>query len=122
MFDRGKRLTRSAAEFIVMRSTGRPLRDEHLTAAKHRDILLRMLTNLLGVAQRDNDRAAILRYVEGLVAIDPEEPSTRGMRAVFRHQQGRKMAAVEDLDWILRHEPEGIDLDRVRAMREAFAK
>ena len=122
VFDRGKRLTVEEAERTVLVTTGRRLREAHLAAASHRDILLRMLTNLLGVARRDDDRPAMLRYLEALVTIDSEEPSMRGMRAVLRHQHGRRRAAVEDLDWILENQPPGVDLDQVRRMRDAFSK
>ena len=81
-----------------------------------------MLTNLLGVAQGSDDPAAMLRYLEGIVAIDPSSASMRGLRGVLRHRQGRKQAALDDLVWILKAKPEGVDLSQVRRMRELFAK
>jgi regulator of sirC expression with transglutaminase-like and TPR domain len=80
-----------------------------------------MLMNLLGVAQRQEDPKSMVRYLEGLVAVDDQDGAIRGMRAVIRHQQGRKQAALDDLDWILEHRPAGIDLERVAAMRDAFS-
>ena len=37
-------------------------------------------------------------------------------------QTGRQRAAVADLDWILEKAPDGVDLDRVREMREVFSR
>lgn len=122
VFDRGKRLTRDEADRMVRELTGRPAQDIHYVAAKPEEILHRMLINLLGVARSTDDPAAMLRYLEAIVALNPEDASMRGMRGVLRHRQGRTRAALDDLDWILEHEPEGVDLGQVRRMRELFAK
>ncbi len=122
VFDGGKKLERADAELRVMQTLGQPLREDHLSATTNRAILTRMLTNLLGVAERKSDRRSMLRYLEAMVAVDPDSVSTRGMRAVLRQQNGRRRAALEDLDWILSNQPEGIDLEQIRLMREAFTR
>lgn len=122
VFDRGERLGIDDAQMIVMRFTGRPSTAEDLATTEPKDILVRMLTNLHGIAQRKGDSAAMLRYTEAIVAILPESPAWRGMRGVLRHQEGRQRAALEDLDWIIEHEPPGINLDEVRRMRDMFAR
>jgi len=121
VFDRGKKLSREAADDKVRELTGEPLEDAHLAAYTKRQIIRRMLQNLLGVAQQADDREAMLRYTEAMVGIDPEDIQSRGLRAVMRFQTGRRAAAVADLDWILDKRPEGIDLEELRAMREHFA-
>ena len=41
----------------------------------------------------------------------------RFMRAVLRAQTGQKDAALNDIDWLIEHEPAGIDLTRVEELR-----
>ena len=121
VFDRGTFLSREDADKLVRELTGEPLEEKFLTAYSKRQILRRVLQNLMGVAQRADDREAMLGYSEAIVAIAPDDIQSRGMRAVMRFQTGRRAAAVADLDWILAKQPEGIDLDELRAMREHFA-
>jgi regulator of sirC expression with transglutaminase-like and TPR domain len=81
-----------------------------------------MLRNLLGVAQQNQEHEAMLRYLETLVALAPDDTSLRGMRAVVRHQNGRKQAAVEDLDWFLQQRPAGIDPEAIEQLRGQFLR
>jgi len=120
VFDRGTRMSRQDAGRKVLELTGRPLQEEHLAANSPRAIISRILANLLSLAQRKTDKEAMLRYLEAKVAIDPESVSDRGMRAVVRFDTGRRDAGIADLDWFLDHPPEGLDLERIRQMRDYF--
>ena len=91
-----------------------------MQATSKRDIAVRMLRNLLGIAQRAADKDAMLRYLEALVTLLPDDPSLRGMRAIVRYETGRRQAAIEDLDWFLQHEPGVTDLDRIRELKSRF--
>ena len=122
VFDRGARLSVDDAKRLVRQITARSPTDEDFATSPPKEILVRMLTNLHGLAQAKGDAAAMLRYTEGIVAVTPDSPRWRGLRGVLRHQQGRKQAALSDLDWILENQPPGIDLGQVRRMREAFAE
>ena len=122
VFSRGKRLSRNEANVMVFRALRSAPRESDFKASTKKAILLRMLNNLRGTAQAGGDSEALRRYVEAMVAIDPDDAGLRGARSVVRHQAGRKKAAVDDLDWILEREPEGIDLNQVRRMRELFAE
>ena len=122
VFDRGNRLSRVQANMTVLEHTGRTTTDDDFRTTASLDILIRMLTNLQGLAQRDDDKNSLLRYSEAMVALAPDSPQARGIRAVHRHRAGRRQAAIDDLDWILDKRPPGIDLDAVRRMREAFAR
>jgi regulator of sirC expression with transglutaminase-like and TPR domain len=120
VFDGGRRLSREDAAQLVLQNTNAELSEDDLRATSPPEILQRMLRNLLNAAERDGDAEASHRYLEVLVTIAPQEYTYRGMRAITRYQSGRRTAAVADLDWFLEHEPEGVDLDRVREMREYF--
>lgn len=117
-FESGKRLTRSDAARLVHNATGGPLEDDHLRGVTKQEILSRMLTNLDGLAESHNDKPARLRYLEARITLEPEAFQLRGMRAVLHAELGRRDAALADLDWILKAEPPGLDLDQVRRMRE----
>jgi serine protease Do len=114
VFEGGKPLSRDDAEKLV----GEKLTDEHFAAAGRRAILVRMLSNLLGLAQGENDPQAALRYADAIVAIAPSAGSYRAARAVLRAQTKRLKAALADCDWLLKERPTGVDLDRVRQLRE----
>jgi serine protease Do len=120
VFVAGKRMTREDAERQVRFSADRQLLDGDLAAASKQSIVVRMLGNLLGVAQDKADKEAMLRYLEAVVAIHPASIPERGMRAVLRYETGRRDAAIADLDWFLDQQPAGLDLARIREMREHF--
>ena len=72
-----------------------------------------MLRNLMGVAQQKDAPADLLRYVEPMVALQPDSAFDRWARAVLLIQSRRFDAAKEDLEWLLQAKPEGMDLERV---------
>ena len=124
VFDAAAPLTREAAETMVREFTGEPATDDHFKTAGERQILLRMLQNLLGVAQngKSSDREAIQRYTSAMLVIDPGLVRERGLRAVVRWETGRCDAAVADIDVILAASPAGIDLDELRNIRDFFSR
>jgi regulator of sirC expression with transglutaminase-like and TPR domain len=122
VFEGAKAMSRREAETLALASAGRPLTEDDLKAADERAIVVRMLGNLLGVAQEKDDKEAMLRYLEAIVAVRPDAAQERGLRAILRQQTGRRAAALADLDWFLEHQPPGIDLDRIREMREYFER
>ncbi|WP_425616095.1 tetratricopeptide repeat protein [Anatilimnocola sp. NA78] len=120
VFDGGKHLSREDAAKLVLDNTGEPLQPDHLKTVNERQMLLRMLQNLLSVAQQKKDREAMLRYLQAIVVIDPASPRERGLRAMLRFETGRKQAAIADLDWFLTNKPEGIDLEQIEKMQQFF--
>ena len=107
---------------LVRQYAGRALRDAALRPSPPKLIVLRMLANLRGLAERSQDNEATLRYLEAMVAIEPEAFAERGARSIIRYNTGRRDAAVADLDWFLEHRPNGLDLDRIREMRDLFSR
>ena len=122
VFDGGQILTAADARKISSLANGAPFRSEYLDAYTGKEIILRMLNNLRGIAEQGGDREAMLRYVEASVTIDSTNPAHRGMRAVLRQETGRKEAAMEDLDWFFENSPEGIDLDQIQRMKDLFSQ
>lgn len=120
VFERGKLLSKADAAALVRLHANREITEADLEASPKRDILIRMLRNLGGLAEAKTDGEALLRYLEALVGIDPESAEYRQQRAGLRAYGNRHAAAIADLDWLLEHEPAGIDLDRIHGMRSAL--
>jgi regulator of sirC expression with transglutaminase-like and TPR domain len=123
VFEGGQFLSRDAAEKKIRELTGEAPLDSHFAAVTERQILQRILTNLIGNAQQPQkgpDREALIRYETAMLALDPTLVRDRGLRAVCRWETGRTAAAVADLQVILDAQPEGIDLDELRKMQEYF--
>jgi regulator of sirC expression with transglutaminase-like and TPR domain len=113
VFDGGRTLTRDEAEQIVLDTAGVRLREEHLRAATKREIIVRMLRNLLATAQDNRQNDDALRYLDALLAIEPGLALERLNRAMLRLRIGDRAGAKEDLRWLLDADPPGIDTDRL---------
>ena len=87
-----------------------------------RDIIVRMLNNLLNLAQDDRDLDGTLRYLDTIIAATPEDSGREhGLRALARCQGGDREGALKDLDWVLEKMPEGVNLDVVRGLRQRMS-
>lgn len=117
-FERGKTLSGTDLQGMAVSNIGRALRESDTAAVDSRTILLRVLSNLLNLARRDEDAVSMLRYVEAVLAIDDKRGEERFIRAVLSYQQGRSAEARADAQWLLDQRPEGVDLDRVRQFVE----
>jgi regulator of sirC expression with transglutaminase-like and TPR domain len=118
VYEGGKEMTRADAEKRVRAQFDRALTDDDLAETGKKAILTRMLQNLLGLAQEDQDVFGALRYLDAMVTIAPEAGRERWMRAVLRYNTRENDAAREDVDWLIEHHPAGIDEKRVRELRD----
>lgn len=115
-FERGKRL--SEEEVVTRLSEARfPNLPQFRVPQTTAQICERMIGNLLGLAEREKDDAAVLRYLETLVEIDPANPEYRAKRLEMRARSGRLTNAIEDANWFFDNQPEGIDLERLSSLR-----
>lgn len=117
VYERGKELSRSDAEKLVRGNTGSALKEEHLAAASKRGIIVRILYNLIGLAERSRDVEGIVRYLDTIIAVMPEAGRERLMRAAYRFQTGRREESLADLDWLQEHRPQDVDPARVDELR-----
>ncbi|HSH94214.1 MAG TPA: transglutaminase family protein [Roseimicrobium sp.] len=124
VFDGGKPLTREDAELIAQTGTKRPLADGEIVASTKKEILLRMIRNLVGVSMQKamETRPAEtgstvegdpVRYLDLILAIEPNSAMERWSRAAVLVRKGDRAGAKRDLEWLLQQEPPGIDLERV---------
>jgi len=77
VFEGGKTLTRQGADKRVQELGAEPLTDSELKPAGKKAIIVRMLHNLLGIA----DAAGTLHYLDAILAIDPDAAHDRLVRA-----------------------------------------
>ncbi len=122
VYEGGQQLSREEAEKKVHALTERPLRDEDLRSVDKKSIIIRMLNNLLNVAEREKDQEGMLRYLSAILAIVPDAAQQRGLRAILRHKSGDRDGALQDVDWLLEHQPEGIDQEALREFRRLITQ
>lgn len=118
VFEGGEFLSREQAVERVFKNSGRPARDEHFVTTKRRDILIRVLSNLLRRAQDEQDAEGLFRYVDTILTLNPELPDYHAMRFEICVFTKRVEQALADADWLREKQPEGINLERVEALRE----
>ncbi|MCR9229683.1 MAG: tetratricopeptide repeat protein [bacterium] len=117
VFEGGEPLSDEAAKVMILTANGGRFDGEFLKSQPKREIIQRMLRNLLNLARDDEDVQAMLRYVETMIAIDEELLQERWLRAVLRYQTGRIAEAIADTDYLLEKSPEGFDLRRIHEFR-----
>ena len=122
VFDAGQVVGPEEAVELILAATGAPPTDEQQKAMTKRAIVVRVLHNLINVAQRDGDAQGVLRYLDAVLAIAPEEHHDRWTRTVLRWQTGDQEGAKQDADWLLAHEPADIDLARLRDLRAVLER
>lgn len=93
-----------------------PIFEEHFRAATKREMIIRMLRNLIGLASPSDSPAQALRYLELVVALGSEDAPDHWRRAVLRWQSGNIAGAKEDLQWLIDKQPAGVNMQRVEEL------
>ena len=119
VFGGGKLISRAEAEAL----SGGPIDEALLQPASKRQIVVRMLQNLLGVAQRERDVESMLRYLDASIPLDslsahesPLAGNMRWSRAALRFQAGKLEKAREDVLWLLDHDTPGVPRESVEEL------
>ncbi len=123
VFEQAAPLSREAAEKKISSLTGEPPLPKHFDAVGEREILQRILLNLIANAQNPKsgpDREALIRYESAMLALDPTSVRDRGLRAVCRWETGRTAAALDDLQMVIDAKPDGLDIDELKRMQDYF--
>ena len=126
VFDAGRTMPALEARNRILESYQSPPTGEQakqvvaqfLEAAKRKAILVRMLANLSGSARQRSDEPAIRRYADVILAIDPSNWTQRGMRIQLSLRSGLFDEALADIDWLLEHQTDVIDVGRLQALRQ----
>jgi serine protease Do len=122
VFAGGQPLSQAEARQRIELATQRAAKDEDFAAVHKKSIIVRMLHNLLGTTQGDGDVKHALRYLDPILTLEPDSAGDRLLRAAARFQNGDRPGSLEDVDWILEHQPDGVNLQRVMELRRVLTK
>ena len=122
VYERGQLVPRAEAEKHFEQIARRPATDADFAAASKRVIIVRILQNLRGLAQRSQDVDGTLRYLNAIVTISSDAAEERLLRALILLRKGRRVEAIADADWLLEHRPEGINLNEVDELRRVLER
>ena len=89
----GGRINRQEADELC----GTQLSDHNFSPASNREIISRMLRNLIRSAEWEKDTSSILRYLDALIAIHPSDEYNRTLRAMTLYQEGLYDEALSDI-------------------------
>ncbi|MEM7601503.1 MAG: tetratricopeptide repeat protein, partial [Verrucomicrobiota bacterium] len=118
VFEGGRIIDRSRAAKEIWELLGSAPQRSAFHPASARQIAVRMLRNLVDIEiNREQTPAGASDYLELLLAIEPEAAQERFQRALLRMQDDNMNGAKEDLDWLLEHQPPGIDYGRLEVFR-----
>ena len=120
VFERGKRLTFENLAQRHLEQTGEPLNDSHLEASTSREILSRMLNNLLSIAIQEKDAQSMLRYLDAMLALRPDSARSHFLRMLTARQLNQSDIAKRDARWLVIQQPSGIDMAMVKRLLQAL--
>jgi regulator of sirC expression with transglutaminase-like and TPR domain len=122
VFDGGLALSAEDAAKKVRSITNREMTKDDLKATTKKAILVRMLHNLLNIAREDRDGEAMLRYLDVIVSLAPDEGPDRWLRAQLRYHSNQKEAALADVEWLIEKAPPGVEREAVQELRKLLTK
>lgn len=123
VFEEGASHNRESAEQVVQELSGTAADDSAFAPCPSRDIAVRMLRNLVDIEiNRKQTPEKAENYLELLLAIQPDSAYERFQRAILRVQSEKLEGAREDLDWLLKNRPPGLDYSRLEQFRESLPK
>jgi regulator of sirC expression with transglutaminase-like and TPR domain len=108
----GKIVNRKQASDII----GYNLKERDFVPASKRDIITRMIRNLLHMSDEGNPDSRIL-YINAILAIDPTDRYTRAMRAMHYYINGNYMDAMNDIDTLISENPNSPELTPLLEIR-----
>jgi serine protease Do len=116
VFDSGKIYRKNELYSLISNHSEVPLLEEHFQPATKREIVARILKNLVATSMRRETPARTLPYLDLLVALSPDDPINRWRRATLRLQSGRRTLARDDLRWLLEHQAAEFDLEQIEEL------
>ncbi len=114
VFGGGKFVSRKEASEL----SGLVLTDEDFNPASKRSIILRMLRNLINVAEQEQDAESRMRYLNTILAIEPKDNYSRAMRAMIHYGEGSFDKALGDIEVLIAENPEGPETAPLREIRD----
>jgi len=105
----------ACAKLVEATSGGRlELAPEHLSAVSNKQILTRMLANLLGIYSKGKDFARAVRVVDRLLTIHPNQSDYIRDRGLLLAADGLDREAIQFLELYTRLSPEAADAPDIK--------
>lgn len=119
VFERGRRLSDEDVRRIIA-AAGFPDQPRFREARTTPEIIERMVNNLLSLAEAERADERVLGCLETLAAIVPANVEYRAKRLEMRARTGRLGMAIADAEWFISEQPDGVDVERVRQLRQTL--
>ena len=114
----GKIISRMEASEI----TGLRLNNKDFVPATKRDIITRMLRNLIHTAETRKNSSDRLLYLNATLAIDPGDTYIRAMRAMINYAEGRFEETLKDIDILIAENPESPEMAPLIEIRKRLMR
>jgi serine protease Do len=105
VFDGARRLSRAEVETQVTAYTGRPSTPDDWRVQTKKQIVQRLVQNLVNTAEETNDAEGMLRYIDVLLTLDPASLADHWRRALLCYQTGRQSEALIEVNRLLGQDP-----------------
>ena len=92
-----RRVARAEVEAQFLALTGRATTPDDWRVQSKRQIVQRLVQNLVSIAEDSNDAEAMLRYIDGLLTLDPASLHEHWRRALLCYQTGRQAEALSEV-------------------------
>jgi len=102
--------------------SGRELNDLEFKPSGKKDIIKRMLQNLIQSAENENDTKSQIRYLDTLLAIAPEDRYSRAQRAMLFYISGEMNKSLTDIDFLLENYPDSPENEPLRVIRNRLTE
>ena len=122
VFERGEELSKAEAEQMARDRTGEEPVAADFAPATKRSMVLRMLRNLLGTSQEEQDIPAGMRYLDAIVLLEPTAARERFLRAGLLYFEKRYDEAAADAEWLEANPSPEVPGVRVRQLLEALSR
>lgn len=119
VFERGRRLSDEDVRRIIA-AAGFPDQPRFREARTTPEIIERMVNNLLSLAEAERADERVLGCLETLAAVVPANVEYRAKRLEMRARTGRLGMAIADAEWFISEQPDGVDVERVRQLRQTL--
>jgi regulator of sirC expression with transglutaminase-like and TPR domain len=122
VFEGGKILSKDQASKKILEINGRTLIDNDFLPMKNKQILIRILTNLSGIAKKEKDNIGLIRYLDAIISIDENSHEERGNRIILLAQNNEIQKAIADIDYLLLKGPKELDSEKLNEFKQLLLK
>ncbi len=102
--------------------SGRELNDLEFKPSGKKDIIKRILRNLVQSAENENDTKSQIRYLGALLAIAPEDRYSRAQRAMLFYISSETNKSLTDIDFLLENYPDSAENEPLRVIRNRLTE